>query len=349
MKTPFFAVRISFIFSLSILLPLATVPAASGAEKTVPTIVVAKTEPKGIGHWQPAMGEGLAQMLITELSKLENMKVLESVALEDLREERRLGENGEVSGAEAVKKGAWKGADYTFKSVVTEFGSKEANYGGGGRVPVPGIGGARFIPGGFSVRKSENRVRIDWRIIDNTTREIVKGATGSAEGIESGTGFNFSSWHGGGFSNNREFMGSALGKATVKAMNQIVEEAKKINLGPGARTAIQEAETKAAALNLRRVAGAVELVDGKDIWISLGSKNGFAKGDKIKIYQPIEKKNQAGKVVLTIKKEAGEIVLSKVQRDKSMGEYQGAGKISEGWIAADAAIDIDSLEEATEK
>src|SRR5256885_703476 len=96
-----------------------------------PTIVVAKTEPSNIAGWQPAMGEGLAEMLITELTKLTNFKVLESVALDDLRSERALGESGEVSQAESVKKGQWKGADYTFKSKVTRFGSKENNYGGG--------------------------------------------------------------------------------------------------------------------------------------------------------------------------------------------------------------------------
>src|SRR6185436_5906108 len=213
----------------------------------------------------PAIGEGLAQMLISDLAKLDNMKVLESVAVEDLREERRLGEGGEVGEKESVKKGQWKGADYTFKSVVTQFGSKESNYGGGGggggRLPgigrLPGLGGF----GGFSVNKSENRVRIDWRIIDNATREIVKGASGSAEGVETGTGFNFSSGAGSGFSNNKEFLESALGKATVKAINQIVEDTKKLSLGPGGRTTIVEQETKAAALGLRRVIGSVDLVD----------------------------------------------------------------------------------------
>ncbi|HEY0552206.1 MAG TPA: CsgG/HfaB family protein, partial [Verrucomicrobiae bacterium] len=231
---------------------------------------------------------------------------------------------------------------------VTQFGSKESNYGGGtggARIPgvgrLPGLGGF----GGFGVSKSENKVRIDWRIIDNATREIVKGASGSAEGVESGTGFNFSSAGGSGFSNNREFLESALGKATVKAINVIVEDVKKINLGPGGRTTIQAEETKTASLALRRVIGTVDLVDGKEVWISLGSKNGFAKGDKIKIYKPLEKKNQAGKVILTIKKEVGEIVLSKVQKDKSMGEFKGAETVGEGWLVADAAIDIDSIEE----
>ncbi|HEY0551303.1 MAG TPA: CsgG/HfaB family protein, partial [Verrucomicrobiae bacterium] len=84
---------------LSLLL-LASAPAFC-ADK-LPTVVVARTEPQGIGGWQPAIGEGLAQMLISDLAKLPNMSVLESVALEDLREERRLGEGGEVGDKESV-------------------------------------------------------------------------------------------------------------------------------------------------------------------------------------------------------------------------------------------------------
>jgi curli biogenesis system outer membrane secretion channel CsgG len=326
---------------------MAITVASPAAEETngkkLPTISVAKTESKGIGHWQPAMGDGLAQMMITELNKLDNMKVLESVALEDLREERRLGEAGEVDAREAVKKGQWKGADYTFKTVVTRFGSKQSNYGGSG-IPIPtpfGIGG-----GGFNVRNSENEVRIDWRIIDNASREIVKGASDSAVGVEKGSGFNFGSWGGGGFSDNHEFMDSALGKATVKAINQIIEKVKTLELAPGTRAASQEADARAETLAMRSVRGSVELVDGKEIWISLGSKNGFVKGDKIKLYKPIEKKNQQGKVVTTTYKEVGEIVLRKVQKEKSMGELDSAAVIGEGWAAADSAIDIDTIDES---
>jgi len=321
----------------------ASLPPVAAADKQPPTIVVAKTEAQGIGYWQPAMGDGLAQMMITELNKLDNMKVLESVALDDLRTERNLGESGEVAAGEAVKKGQWKGADYTFKSVVTRFGSKESNYGGGvGGVPVA----RNYIPlvGGFSVKKSENEVQIDWRIVDNATREVVKGASGSAVGMEKGGGFNFNSWGGGGFSNNKEFMGSALGKATVKAIAQIVESVKGIQLAAGARSTLAaEGEQKAHAA-LRKIRGTVELVDGKDIWVSLGAKNDFAKGDKIKLYQPIEKKNQQGKVILTTYKEVGEIELIKVQKDKGMGVYSGSTAISEGWTAVDAGVDIDSIE-----
>jgi curli biogenesis system outer membrane secretion channel CsgG len=330
--------------SFLVLLPLSggLVPCQAG-EIAPPTIVVAKTEAQRISYWQPAMGEGLAQMIITELNKLPNVKVLESVALDDLRQERGLGESGEVAAGEAVQKGQWKGADYTFKSVVTRFGSKESNYGGGGSpVPVRGILGG--LAGNFSVKKSENEVQIDWRIVDNATREVVRGASGSAVGVEKGGGFNFGSWGGHGFSGDREFMESALGKATVKAIAQIVDSVRGIQLAPGARTTLAAGQEQKARAALRAVRGTVELVDGKDIWVSLGSKNGFAKGDKVKLYQPIEKKNQQGKVVLTTYKEVGEIELIKVQKEKSMGLYAGSATINEGWAAVDAAADIESIE-----
>src|SRR4051794_31067478 len=61
---------------LALLIAAAGAAPARCAEKKLPTISVAKTDNKGIPYWQPAMGDGLAQMLITELNKLDNMKVL---------------------------------------------------------------------------------------------------------------------------------------------------------------------------------------------------------------------------------------------------------------------------------
>src|SRR6266403_1404768 len=227
MRTHFLQKPALFLF----LITLAASQSHAAEVKVAPTISVAKTEATGVAYWQPAMGEGLAQMMITELGNLPNFKVLESVALDDLRAERALGDSGEVSQAESVKKGQWKGADYTFKTVVTRFGAKENSFGGGSWVPgVPR----------FAVKTSENEVQIDWRIIDNATREVVPGASGRASGKEKGTSFNFSSWTGGGFNNNREFRDSALGKATMKAIAEIVEQVKKLEVGPGGRTLAAE-------------------------------------------------------------------------------------------------------------
>jgi curli biogenesis system outer membrane secretion channel CsgG len=315
----------------------AEVPKATA--KTPPTISVARTG-SAIDFWQPAIGDGLAQMLITELSKLSNFTVLESVALEDLREERRLGENGEVSEAESVKKGQWKGSDYTFKSTITRFGGKQQKYGGRGWTDyVPGVPGIGHV--NVSVTKTENEVQIDWRIVDNANRVVI--VSGRGDGIEKGTGFNFSSWHGGGFSNNREFRDSALGKATMKAIAQIVEDVRKLEIGPGARTLNSEALASANTAALRNIKGEVKYASSKEIWVSLGAGNDFKEGDKVRIYKPIEKKNKKGEVIATDYEFVAEITLLKVQKDKSMAEYTGATEVEEGWPAVGASVDIAKL------
>ena len=87
-----------------------------------------------------------------------------------------------------------------------------------------------------------------------------------------------------------------------------------------------------------------KLVEGKEIWVSLGSNNGFAKGDKIKIYKPVEKKNKKGEVVATTYEVVTEIILNKVQKDKSMGENSSGAEVSEDWAAADASADMEKLD-----
>jgi len=110
MKNQYFKTSLKLFTGLLISLGITSVAPKSWAAEKVPTIEVAKTKSE-VPNCQPAIGEGLAQMMITELTKLSNFEVLESVALDDLREERKLGENGEVSEDERVKKGQWRGAE----------------------------------------------------------------------------------------------------------------------------------------------------------------------------------------------------------------------------------------------
>ena len=282
---------------------------------------VAKTVATGVTQWQPSMGDGLAQMFITEFTKFNNFKVLESVALDDLRAEQALGTNGEVSVSQSVKAGNWLGADYTFKSTVTRFGSK----------------GKKTNLYFAVIGSTENEVQIDWRIIDNSTREPIKSGRGG--GIEKGKSVSVMNIG----TDNQEFTDSALGKATMKAISNIVVEVAAFNLPAGKRAGVNQANAAAAKLALRSIKGKVKLVEGKQIWMSLGATNGFAKGETIKIYKPIEKKNSKGEVITTTYQEVATIVLSKVQDAMSMGEYTGQAKLEEDMAAVDAARDIDTL------
>ena len=78
----------------AILLVLFLGASARGQDK--PAIFVAPLDGdlSQIQGWQPALGQGLAEMLVTELSSIGKFQVLESTDLKDLKEEIGLGESG---------------------------------------------------------------------------------------------------------------------------------------------------------------------------------------------------------------------------------------------------------------
>src|SRR5439155_10319418 len=104
---------------------------------SMPTLFVATLEGdmSQIQGWQPALGEGLAEMLITELGKINKFEVLESTALEHLKDEIKLGQDGFVGQDERVEKGGFAGADFMFRGKVTRFGAKSQGVNLGGFVP----------------------------------------------------------------------------------------------------------------------------------------------------------------------------------------------------------------------
>lgn len=301
-----------------------------------PTIFVAPLEGdmSQIQGWQPALGEGLAEMLITELTKLDKFQVLESTALEHLKNEIKLGEEGYVAQDEKVEKGGFAGADFMFRGKVTRFGSKRQGVNLGGFVPGS--------LGNLGVKRNKADVRIDWRIVDASNRKVVKSGEAVAEetglGFDVGVGIN---GHGGniGFK-NEEFMNSALGKATVKAINKIMLDVKGVTPPQSGR---QMASAKAAqalksaseslTASLKSTPGKVLAVPGKGVLIvSLGSKQGFKAGDKLKLYQTEDIKDEKGEVVFSEEKLVGEVTLDSVQDERSKASYHGSSEPKAGWV-----------------
>src|ERR1035441_4092363 len=186
----------------------------------LPTLFVApfSGDTTAIQYWQPAMGQGLSEMLTTELGKINKFQMLEISQIGDLKNEIGMGEEGWVNQAQKVDKGGFSAADFMFTAKVTRFGNKESHIGLGG-----------FVPGNLGnlgLHKTVADVRIDWRLVDVATRKIVK--TGSSSASETGGGFDTGVNIGGrggniGFGNS-EFMDSALGKATEKTLQQIIAD-----------------------------------------------------------------------------------------------------------------------------
>ena len=318
---------------LALCLPL--FPALS-EDGSLPSIFVAPLDgdASAVMGWQPALGEGLAEMLITELTKINKFQVLESTALEHLKDEIRLGEDGFVGKDEKVEKGGFAGADFMFRGKVTRFGAKSQGVNLGG-----------FVPGNLGnlgIKQNQSDVRIDWRLVDVATRKILK--TGQAVGSEKGLGFDVGVGVGGrggviGFQNT-EFMNSALGKATVKAIGIIIADVSVVSLPPSGRRLAKDqtaqrdkAEVEASLITLKSTPGKVLAAPAKGVVIvSLGSKQGFKSGDKLKLYETIDTKNDKGEVVFSEEKLIGEIVLDNVQEERSKASYGGSSEAQAGWV-----------------
>jgi curli biogenesis system outer membrane secretion channel CsgG len=301
----------------------------------LPTIFVAPLDgdTAQIQGWQPALGEGLAEMIITELSKLNKFQVLESTALGNLKDEIKLGDEGWVAKDEKVEKGGWSGADFMFRGKVTRFGSK-----------AQGVNLRGFVPsslGNLGVKSRESDVRIDWRIVDVANRRVVR--TGQAVGAEKGLGFDIGvgvNGHGGniGFK-NEEFMNSALGKATVKALNMIMADVANVQVPASGRRMTkekgekqQQAVAEAAALAAKSTPGKILAVPARNtVIVSLGSQQGLKSGDKLKVYETVDTKDDKGQVVFTEEKLVGEITLDSVQADRSKATYSGSTELKSGW------------------
>jgi curli biogenesis system outer membrane secretion channel CsgG len=308
---------------------------ASAQDSAQPTLFVAPLDGdmSQIQGWQPALGEGLAEMLITEVTKLNKFQVLESTAIEHLKGEIKLGDDGFVGKDEKVEKGGFAGADFMFRGKVTRFGGKSQGVGLGG-----------FVPGNLGnlgIKTSKSDVRIDWRVVDVATRKVIK--SGQAVGEEKGLGFDIGVNAGGrggtiGFQNS-EFMNSALGKATVKAINLIMRDVGVMDVPVSGRRQAkakvaenQKGEADAAVASLRNTPGRVLAVPAKGVLIvSLGSKQGLKAGDKVHLFETSEIKDDKGNVVFSEEKLVGEITLDSVQEERSKASYSGAGEVKAGW------------------
>jgi curli biogenesis system outer membrane secretion channel CsgG len=318
------------------LLAAAAAMRVSAQDGDLPALIVApfSGDITHIQYWQPALGQGLAEMLITELAKINKFTVLETTQIETLMGEIRMGQDGWVDSQQMVEKGGFAAADFMFTAKVTRFGHKESKVGLGGF--VPGSLGA------LGIKQSNSDVRIDWRLVDASSRKILK--TGSAVAEQKGVGFDVGvgvGGHGGniGF-DNKEFMDSALGKATVKALSQITDEVRAVSLPESGRrkqklaVANKQSEaTAAAAQAMRATPGKVLAVAGKDaLIISLGTKQGFKDGDKLNLYETTDTKDDQGNVVFTEEKLVGEITLQAVQEERSKAAYSGTQTAKAGWV-----------------
>ncbi len=163
----------------------------------------------GKGWWTGAIGDGMADQLVTALFNSNRFIVLERQTLSDVLNEQDLGASGRIRQDTAAAIGQIEGAELLIVGAVTEFeGNASGTRGGAGGL----LGGVLGAIGG-AVRKSH--MAIDIRVIDAKTSRIL--AATSVEG--SSTDVNVGGAIGG------YFGGGALGGALSSWENTPKEKA----------------------------------------------------------------------------------------------------------------------------
>ncbi len=151
---------------------------------------VAKNAYEGWSWWgdnhnsESRMASVIQDLFVTELSEAGSGKIrlIDRAALEKIRGEQAFGQSGEVDPATAVKLGKLLGVKYMITGKITRFAFKKSGFKTGwltgyGVGRLTGNYEAGAVAGSVNVGKAEFSGRLDARVIDVETGEII-GAAG---------------------------------------------------------------------------------------------------------------------------------------------------------------------------
>ncbi|KKN15194.1 hypothetical protein LCGC14_0988480 [marine sediment metagenome] len=273
---------------------------ANAAEKKI-RIAVMPLDMRQIKHWWTwdlDVGEGIGEIIITELVNTGAFTVIERAQLQKILDEQQLGKEGILDPTTAARVGKVLGVQLILLGTVTEF-SLDAQ-----KVSVPILG---------KVDITIARCVINAKMVNVETAEIM--AAMKREGQFDRKGFAlgraFGSLQGLSF-NSREFHDHILGQATEAAAKGIVEEVveKTADLEP-----ILVPEPA-------KITGMVADVSDGEITINVGSKKGVEVGDIFEVYRKIKeiKDPETGEVIMVKKEKIAEIEITEVVGSASVAK-----------------------------
>ncbi|MCX5781709.1 MAG: hypothetical protein NT145_03255 [Elusimicrobia bacterium] len=193
------------LFALSMMLVFISYAVAAQSR-----IAVMKLEDK-TGHHEYGydIGEGVADMMVTEFTNTKKVRVVERAELETVMKEQNIGLSGAVNAQTAAQLGKILGVQYMVIGSVNEFGTKSSNLG------AFGVG----------VKSHSANVGLDIRIIDTTNAEVIAAATGQGKKSTKAVDISNADILPTNVSmGSPEFSSSLVGKATREAVQDAVSK-----------------------------------------------------------------------------------------------------------------------------
>ena len=236
---------------LAILIP------ASAAD-TRPRIAVLDFNDGSIkDHWWGNdwdVGKGISDIIYQGLYETGRFRLFERQQIDAILKEQNLGTGGRVAISSAPKLGEVMGVQYILFGDVTEF-----------TISKQGV-----VISIIAVSKSTASVKVNGRLVDTTTGEIVALAKGGGKATESKAGI----WTGIGLIafGGSDFEKTILGQATRQAVDQFAAnlsaEADKVGLASGAPTAPTALTGQVAAYHAAK----------NKVSLNIGSRDGVTNG-----------------------------------------------------------------------
>lgn len=247
------------------------------------------------------IGEGLTEMLTSELFKTGRFVMVERAALADIVKEQELGQTGLVRKETAAKVGELLGAQLLITGAVTEF---EAQARGGG-------GGVGFAGFAVKLQTQSAHVAVDVRLVDSSTAQILSSM--NAEASAQSTGLGFAAQIKGVSFGSDAFEKTPLGQATREAIYKAVMQI------------IKEMET------VPWTGRVVQVKDG-DVYVNAGTHVNLKPGTNLAAYvkgedliDPATGLNLGSKDTLI-----GTVTVREVQDKFSIGTFAGTGALKRG-------------------
>lgn len=237
---------------MAVLILLMSVSLVAQPKKRVAVFTFEDKTDKSWRWWDnKTPGDGMADMLTTELVKSGKYTVIERQEISQIMQEQNLGMTGRVTEQSAAQIGKLLGVELAVVGAVTEFGGTKGET--GGRIKGFGIG----------VKSQKATVAVDVRFVNTNTGEILAADHVRKEESSKGLKFSTSQYS---FNNKNDFDNSLVGKATRACIEDIME--------------LVESQMKAMPW-----AGKIILVNGATIFMKPGSDSGIEVGDTFTVYR----------------------------------------------------------------
>ena len=287
-----------FLATLSLLIAVAW-PLEAMAQGKIRIAVTAFENKAKSPYLDPSwkIGEGLAEMLTSELSKTGQFVVVERQALGDIVREQELGQSGLIRGETAARTGQILGAQIVVRGAVTEF--EERASGGGAGIRFPGFDAEGSVSNAY--------VALDIRLIDASTGQVIASHNAAKSAPSAGGGLD--AWIGAVTFGGDAFFQAPIGQAT--------------------RAAMQDALQFIMATAFKAVVPSFSIVkvEGQSAFINAGANSNVRVGDVYMVYSKGEDliDPDTGLKLGSDERMIGSIQITAVQDKFSIGTIMGGG------------------------